>query len=91
VWTINAPAYGRLAPLGKTAGIPFLLLGATLAVAGAAWFKHRLWGWRLAVAIIAVQVLGDLLNAFMGDLVRCGVVFVIAGSLLIYLPIASKS
>ena len=31
VWAINAPAYGRLAPFGKTVGIPFLLLGATLA------------------------------------------------------------
>jgi hypothetical protein len=57
VWAINAPAYARLAPLGKTVGIPFLLLGATLAVAGAGWFKRRLWGWRLAVAIIATQTL----------------------------------
>jgi hypothetical protein len=85
VWAINAPAYARLAPLGKTVGIPFLLLGATLAVAGAGWFKRRLWGWRLAVAIIATQVLGDMVNAFMGDLVRGGVGFVIAGGLLVYL------
>jgi hypothetical protein len=42
VWAINAPAYARLAPLGKTVGIPFLLLGATLAVAGAGWFKPPL-------------------------------------------------
>jgi hypothetical protein len=85
VWAINAPAYARLAPLGKTVGIPFLLLGATLAVAGAGWFKRRLWGWRLAVAIIATQVLGDMVNAFMGHLVRGGVGFVIAGGLLVYL------
>jgi hypothetical protein len=49
------------------------------------WFKRRLWGWQLAVGIIAVQVLGDLVNAFMGDLVRGGVGFVIAGALLVYL------
>jgi hypothetical protein len=85
VWAINAPAYARLAPLGKTVGIPFLLLGATLAVAGAGWFKRRVWGWRLAVAIIATQVFGDLVNAFMGDLVRGGVGFVIAGAVLVYL------
>jgi len=85
VWAINAPAYARLAPLRKTVGIPFLLLGATLAVAGAGWFKRRLWGWRLAVAIISTQVLGDMVNAFMGDLVRGGVGFVIAGGLLVYL------
>ena len=85
IWALNAPAYRQLAPLGKTVGIPLLLLGATMAVAGTAWFKRRLWGWRLAVAIIATQVLGDLVNAFMGDLLRGSVGFVIAGALLVYL------
>jgi hypothetical protein len=79
MWVINAPAYRQLAPFGKTVGIPLLLLGATMVVAGTAWFKRRVWGWRLAVAIIATQVFGDLVNAFMGDLVRGGVGFVIAG------------
>jgi len=85
LWTLNPRAYKELAPYGKAVGIPFLLLGVTLAVAGMGWFKRRLWGWRLAVGIIAVQVLGDLVNAFMGDLVRGGVGFVIAGALLVYL------
>jgi hypothetical protein len=85
VWAINAPAYARLAPFGKTVGIPFLLLGATLAVAGASWFKRRLWGWRLVIAIIATEVLGNIVNAFMGDVVRGGVGFVIAGGLPVYL------
>jgi hypothetical protein len=53
--------------------------------AGTGWFKRRVWGWRLAVAIIATQVLGDLVNAFMGDLVRGSVGFMIAGALLVYL------
>lgn len=85
MWVINAPAYRQLAPFGKTVGIPLLMLGATMTVAGTAWFKRRVWGWRLAVAIIATQVFGDLMNAFMGDLVRGGVGFVIAGTLLVYL------
>ena len=85
LWLINARAYRELAPHGKAVGIPFLLLGVGLAVAGIGWFKRRLWGWRLAVGIIAVQVLGDLVNAFLGDLVRGGIGFMIAGALLIYL------
>ena len=85
MWAINAPAYIRLAPYGKTIGIPFLLLGAALAVSAAGWFRRRLWGWWLAVAIITTRVFGDLVNAFRGDFIRGGVGFVIAGSLLIYL------
>jgi len=85
LWLLNPRAYQELAPHGKSAGIPFLLLGIGLAVAGTGWFKRRLWGWRLAVGIIAVQVLGDLVNAFMGDLVGGAVGFVIAGPLLMYL------
>ncbi len=85
MWTLNSRAYKELAPFRKTAGIPFLLLGVTLAVAVIGWFRNRLWGWRLAVVLIATQVLGDLVNAVRGDVVRGGVGFVIAGALLVYL------
>lgn len=85
MWAINTTAHSRLAPFGKTAGISFLLLGATLAVAGAGWFRRRRWGWRLAAAIIATQVLGDLVNAFTGEVVKGAVGCIIAGALLIYL------
>jgi hypothetical protein len=39
----------------------------------------------LAVAIIATQVLGDLVNVVRGDLVRGAIGFTIAGALLFYL------
>ena len=63
----------------------FLLLGATLAAAGMGWFKRRLWGWRLAVAIIAIQVLGGFVNVFLGRIVEGGIGVAIAGALLFYL------
>ena len=85
MWTLNPSAYKKLVPLGAAAGIAFLLLGIALAVAAAGWYKRRLWGWRLAVAIIATQVLGDLVNALRGDVVRGAVGFTIAGSLLFYI------
>jgi len=85
IWVLNAPAYARLAPFGKTVGIPFLFLSATLLLAGIGWFSRRLWAWRLAVVIIATQVLGDLVNLLLGDFVRGGVGLVIAAALLFYL------
>ena len=85
VWALNPTAYRELTPLGGPVGIIFLLLGATLVVAGVGWFRHRLWGWRLAIAIIATQVLGDFVNCVRGDFLRGGIGAIIAGGLLLFL------
>jgi len=85
IWALNPRAFRDLAPHGSAIGIPFLFLGITLAVAGTGWLKYRLWGWRLAVGIIATQVLGDLVNLFSGHVVEGGLGVAIAGALLFYL------
>jgi len=85
LWVLNPTAYKQLAPLGATVGILFLLLGAALTAAGIGWFRRRLWGWRLAVAIIATQVLGDAVNCVRGDWLRGGTGVIIAGALLLFL------
>jgi len=85
IWALNPTAYQQLAPLGGTFGFLFLLLGATLTAAGIGWLRCRLWGWRLAVAIIATQVLGDVVNCLRGDLLRGGIGVIIAGALLLFL------
>ena len=85
MWVLNAPAHKQLAPFGKTVGVPFLVLSAALAAAGVGWFGRRLWGWRLAVVIIATQVLGDLASIVMGHLARGAVGITIASALLLFL------
>jgi hypothetical protein len=85
LWVLNSTAHKQLATFAHPAGILFLLLAVLLALAGAGWFKHRLWGWKLAVAVIATQVLGDLVNLFKGDYWRGSVGFSIATALLFYL------
>lgn len=42
LWLLSPRAYKELAPYQESVGIPFLLLGATLAAAGSGWFKRRL-------------------------------------------------
>ena len=85
MWVLNRPAYRPLASLDETVGIPFLVLSAALAVSGVGWFTRRTWGWRLAVFLIATQVLGDLINIFMGHFVRGAAGVTIASALLLYL------
>ena len=85
LWTLNPTAYKQLAPAGGRVGILFLLLGAALATAGVGWFRRRLWGWKLAVALIATQVLGDVVNCIRGDLLGGGIGVIIAGMLLLFL------
>ena len=85
LWALNPIAYKQLAPLGSMVGVFFLLLGAALTTAGIGWFRRRVWGWRVAVVIIATQVLGDVVNCVRGDLLRGGTGVIIAGALLMFL------
>lgn len=85
VWTLNQAAYRQLSPLGTKVGLLFVLLSAALLTSGIGWFRHRRWGWRLAVAIIAIQVLGDIFNIVRGDLLHGATGVIIAGALLLCL------
>jgi uncharacterized membrane protein (DUF2068 family) len=85
MWALNAPAYAQLAPLGGTIGIPFLLFSVILLITAMGWLRRRRWGWYMGVAIIVIQFVGDLMNLFLGQLVRGGVGVIIAGLLLIYM------
>lgn len=85
IWVLNPRAHAQLAPFGKAIGYAFFLLTVTLAIAGIGWFQRRLWGWWLAVSVIATQILGDLVNVSLGR-IREGVIGVaIASALLFYL------
>ena len=84
-WILNPTAHKSLPSLGSKVGILFLLLAVLLVLSGVGWFRRRLWGWRLAVAIIATQVLGDITNLVRGDWLRGGTGFIIASALLLYL------
>jgi hypothetical protein len=85
IWALNPTAYKQLLPLAGVVGIFFLVLGVALTTAGIGWFRRRLWGWKLAVVIIATQVLGDVVNCLRGDLLRGGTGVIIAGTLLLFL------
>jgi hypothetical protein len=85
VWALNPTAYKQLIPLGRIVGFLFLVLSVALLTAGIGWFRRRLWGWRLAVVVISIQVLGDIVNFVRGDWLGGGTGVIIAGVLLLFL------
>ena len=84
-WSLNPEAHIQLTALGRWIGIPFLLLACALALAGVGWFRQRLWAWRLAVVIIATQVVGGLVHIVTGRFLEGFVALFISTGLLVYL------
>jgi len=85
VWVLNPRAHRELPALGIWGGIGFVVLSGVLVYVAALWFRRRFRGWRLAVAIIAVQATGDAINFLGGNYVAGLIGFVIASLLLTWL------
>ena len=85
LWSLNPTAHKAFAPFGNSLGLLFYVLSIVLATAAVGWFKHRIWGWRLTIAIISTQAVGDFVNLIKGDSLRGCIGLLIAGSLLIFL------
>ena len=85
LWILNPRAHAGLQSLAPAVGYGFFTLALLLAVAAFGWFRGQYWAWWLTVLITASQVIGDLINAWRGDLLRGIVGFVIAGALFGYL------
>jgi len=66
LWRLNPRAHGAFADMGRWA--PLLLGTVCLACAAAAYgfFTGRLWGYWLGIALLVVNLTGDLINAGLG-------------------------
>ena len=85
LWSLNPAAHEEFVPFGSSIGILFFVLSIVLVIAAAGWFKHRIWGWRLTVAILSTQVIGDFVNLMRGDFLRGSIGLLVAGTLLLFL------
>jgi len=62
-----------------------LVVACALSVAGVGWFHRCHWAWSLAVAIIATQIAGDLVNLYLGRVIEGAIGVAVAGAVLFYL------
>jgi hypothetical protein len=85
LWVLNKQGHEGLAGLGRWAAIPFVILSPMLCLAAVGWFRRRPWGWGLGVAIIAINMAGDVGQIVFGERWKGAVGVAIAGLLLTYM------
>ena len=84
LWALNKTGHAQLASLGKSAGLGFVALSASMCAGAVGWFRHRYWGWILGTTIVAINAAGDLINVARGEWLKGAVGVAIAGLLLFY-------
>jgi hypothetical protein len=85
IWRLYPARRALLLPYRIWLGPGFLVLAIAMATASVGCFMHRRWGWRLAVAIFAVNGLGDAAQLVTGHIREGGIGVAVAGALLFYL------
>lgn len=85
LWVLNKAGHAQLASLGRVVGLGFVVLSALMGAASVGWFRRRYWGWLLGTTIIAINALGDLINAARGEWLKGAIGVAIAGLLLLYM------
>jgi hypothetical protein len=73
MWDLNRPAYLEFEKLGSISGIMLMALGAGAGAAGIGLLRRKKWAWWSAIALFAVNGIGDVAALFVGqDLVKGG-------------------
>ena len=85
LWRLNPEARSSFQSIGKAA---FLLMGAVgvgCALAAAGLWRNARWGRQIAIAILSVNIVGDLLNAVLRHDYRSLIGLPIGGAMIFYL------
>lgn len=67
IWDFKRHEYERMLPFRRVAGLGFLVLGVLMGCAAYGWFAVRRWAWWLAQGLLAVDLLGDGVRLFNGE------------------------
>lgn len=85
IWAIKPAEYQDLLLLRPASTLGFLVLAAAMGFALAGCSQRRHWGLNLAIAIFALNALGDAARALSGDVLEGLIGVVIAGVILWWL------
>ena len=82
LWAVNPSGHAGLLPLGRIVALPFLGLALAMAALGWGWWRRRRFAWYGTVAVIALNLLGDVGQLVVGRW-REGLVGVVAAGLVL--------
>jgi hypothetical protein len=85
LWRLNPDAHAAFQSFGKVSILVMMIVGAGCAFVAIGLAENRQWGRRLGLIILAINLAGDLINAFgRGDL-RTLIGLPIGGAMIFYL------
>ena len=88
IWWLNPEAHVAFQKLGKLSVLLMLIVGVACGAAAIGLAKRTRWGIPLALAILTINLVADLLNAFLRHDLRILVGLPIGGAMVAYLLIA---
>jgi len=89
IWRLNPRARAAFAGLGPWASVMLAVVGLACLAASIGLARRRKWGHRIAIALVATNLVGDSVNAAFGIEPRAIIGIPIAVALLAYLLSAS--
>src|SRR5262245_22538928 len=90
LWRLNPEAHLAFQSFGKWPVVLMLVIGTGCAFAAIGLWRGTLWGRRLALIILSLNILGDLVNAFVRHDYRALIGLPIAGAMIFFLLACSR-
>jgi hypothetical protein len=90
IWRLNPDAHAAFQKIGKLSILLMAVVGSVCALASVGLATRARWGCQLALGILIVNLIGDLLNAFLRNDLRTLIGLSIGGAMIAYLLIARR-
>src|SRR5436309_3113521 len=91
LWRLNPEAHAAFQRIGRLSFLLMAIVGVTCALAAIGLARNAQWGRWLGILILAVNLVGDLTNAFVRHNLRTLIGVPIAGVMIFYLTRQAKS
>ena len=85
LWRLNPDAHATFQSIGKVAVLLMAVVGTACAFAAIGLWRNSVWGIRLALVILSLNIIGDLFNALMRHDFRSLIGLPIGGAMILYL------